>query len=469
MKNKFTNLLFIVALLVSLSACHKDEVTIVEPEGIDEATLATNQWIKETMDMNYFWRAQMPSIDETQEADPFAYFDKLLYVPTDRWSWITDDYSSLFAELIGEPVTMGIGADAYWVDETRVTVCFVVNYVFPGSAADEAGLKRGDIILQINHANITEDNYSEFSTGESFSVQLAEVRNGSLTTTGESLDLVARVTTTDPAIYHKVLNVEGSKIGYLVYVEFLTGANNQFLDHLAEIFDEFKAEGITDLVVDLRYNPGGEIDAATYLASAIAPFAVVDAEEPLVNMQYNSIVQSIINGDDRYASLRSYNFDKDAPNIDMSSVYFLTTPGTASASELVITGLSPYMDVVQVGESTHGKYTGAWVMPDDNEEWCMQPIVMKYANIDGYTDFADGLDPDYVAVDYPTLGLQFGDMEDPVLATAINLITGVSTTSTLASKSARIQLKHGKLKMPAQELKSNLIVPVDKGLLEMIK
>ena len=144
----------------------------------------------------------------------------------------------------------------------------------------------------------------------------------------------------------------------------------------------------------------------------------------------------------------------------MNRVYFLTTSGTASASELLISGLEPYMDVVQIGEWTYGKYTGAWVMPDDNEEWAMVPIVLKYANINGYTEFKDGLEPDYEIEDDLLSAVPFGDTSDPMVAQAIELVTGSVVATTLKTKSAYLST-FKKLKIPAKkELKRNLIVPL---------
>ncbi len=449
-------MLFVLVLFMAFS-CKKDEEIIVDDTGdeISAETLATNQWIKENMETYYLWNDKLPDIDETQEEDPATYFDDLLYTTEDKWSWITDDYASLAADFDGTPVTMGYDPKFYlFSDETSVFI--VVDYVYPNSPAEEAGLKRGDIILEIDNTAMTVDNYYDLYSGSSYSVQLGELTGSSIGLSGTSYDLTSRVVSTDPSIYHTVLEADGKKIGYLVYVEFVAGDQDKFLDSMNEIFTDFKAAGVTDLVVDLRYNPGGEIDAATELASAIAPSSVVSSREKLINLQFNDNVQASY--ERYYPDELYYSFTDNSANMNLSTVYFLTTSGTASASELLIAGLDPYMDVVQIGEYTYGKYTGMYVIPDDNEEWCMVPVVMKYSNVNGYTDFTDGLTPDYEIEDDILDALPFGDPADPMLAQAISLITG-STMTTASTKSAKLNLISRELNPQKRELKRNLFIP----------
>lgn len=464
MKNNFLLISFWLGFLLFATACQKDEETIVDgsdettTEEISAETLATNQWIKEVMETYYLWNSQIPNIDETIEDDPAAYFDKLLYTLEDKWSWITDDYSSLAADFSGVPVTMGYDP-AFYLFSDESTVFIVVKYVYPNSPAEEAGLKRGDIILEINNTEMTVGNYYDLYSGNSYSVQLGQlnVNSNSISLSNTSYDMTARVVSTDPSIYHTVLNVDGKKIGYLAYVEFVAGDNDKFMDSMDEIFTGFKADGISDLVVDLRYNPGGEIDAASYLASAIAPSAVVANHDRLINLQFNEDVQAAY--ERYYPDELYYNFPDNSTNLDLSSVYFLTTSRTASASELLISGLDPYMDVIQIGEATYGKYTGMYVMPDDNEEWCMLPVVMKYANASGYTDFKDGLIPDYEMEDDLLGAVPLGDPTDPMLAQAVSLITTGAPVAVASTRSAKMQLISSELNPKAMELKQNLFVP----------
>ena len=117
-------------------------------------------------------------------------------------------------------------------------------------------------------------------------------------------------------------------------------------------------------------------------------------------------------------------------NLNLSKVYFLTSRTTASASESLMVGLYPYTDVIQIGTTTYGKCYGSITIDDwedpKRHNWAMQPLVLKYSNADGYTDFVNGILPDYVVADNLLYAEPFGSYRDPLLAKALEEITGVA-------------------------------------------
>ena len=142
-----------------------------------------------------------------------------------------------------------------------------------------------------------------------------------------------------------------------------------------------------------------------------------------------------------------YFIDSVAYKLGLSDIHIITGQGTASAPELAIEGLKPYMNVTTVGETTYGKYTASITMkPEyfyedpntykDFENWAVQPIVLKYANSQGVTDFKEGIFPDIPVVDDLSSPFQLGDKREPMLKAAIDNIVGGEIVATKKSASS---------------------------------
>jgi C-terminal processing protease CtpA/Prc len=225
MKRRLINATLGIMSFFLIYSCKKDNVDPVPAVPVE--TVKTNEWIYENMNQVYYWNDQMPAgIDHTRESDPEKYFYKLLY-EKDKWSSINSDFQKLESELTGEPVSMGYYPQFFMIGQNRIVIA--VGYVYPGSPASDAGLKRGDIILSINNTNLDTTNYYTLYSGTNYSVQLGALNGNSLQSTGQSLQMTARKISTDPSIYRKVFDAGGKKIGYLVYTEFISGDNNVFL------------------------------------------------------------------------------------------------------------------------------------------------------------------------------------------------------------------------------------------------
>lgn len=195
------------------------------------------------------------------------------------------------------------------------------------------------------------------------------------------------------------------------------------------VFADFKAKGIDNLVVDLRYNSGGAVSSAILLGSMIAPSNKVG--EVLIRRSYNPAFTDALKKE--YGS--DFNIDliaANSNNLDLSKLVVLTTYKTASASEMLIYALEPHMEVVQIGEVTHGKYYGSITLSDSkNHNWAMQPIVMRAENKNNSIDYTVGLQPDVEKKDFLVAFLgqnlyQLGDSREDFLAKAIENITGVN-------------------------------------------
>jgi len=208
-------------------------------------------------------------------------------------------------------------------------------------------------------------------------------------------------------------------------------------------------------VLDLRYNPGGDVEAARYLSSALAPKSVLEAEEILITKEWNDNMKEYWKSyPESPPNIFEDKFDKrliDNGNLDLNRVYILTGRGTASASELTITGLKPHMEVILIGEKTVGKYAASmllspkvwttWQNDREISNWAIMPIVYIYANSRG-DSFENGFAPDHLLPDNPREPAPLGSINERLLAKALYEITGVAPVG--AMKTAPLEpVTHG--------------------------
>lgn len=441
-----------------------------------------SQFVYDGMSLFYLWNNEIINKKPTaSDSDPERYFYSILNSTDTQhgWSWITDDINSLMSGFQGE-ATDAFGFQPYplYYEENSDQVIGFVRYVFPNTPADKAGIKRGEVITHANGSLITDKNYSIMYGANSttkFTVLDQNFENP------REVSITPASINTDPVLFHDVYEINGSKIGYLFYTNFTANYN----ESLHRVFSEFKSEGITDLVLDLRYNPGGGVSAATYLASLIAPIEAVQKKEVFSIMSYNDFVNKAYDDNDwdRSDYLGDYD-NKKYPNpvnanINNGSLnlYVITTRSSASASELLTFCLQPFMNVNQIGEKTSGKYTASWTIhPYNNfggsvqsvyredsfsdsekrrlENWAMQPIVGRYTDKDNKDFIAtNGLIPNYPVAEADPYERNtskwkpIGDEEDYLFAKAISLITGRPYTATSAqTRSANVpQLRNAEL------------------------
>lgn len=444
----------IAAFVISIGGCKKDNKIVDPIIDNDSITVASeiDQFIWYNMNLYYLWYKNVPNLADNRFATTSALltflktfsshddlFESLLYQPgtIDKWSWIVDDYVALENSFQGVSLSMGFeyGLVRYGTD----LVLGYVQYVIPGTPAEAAGIKRGDIFTKIDSQQLNLSNYRTLLFDRSaYDISFADIINNVVTPNNRTVSLTAVEVHENPIHYTKVIESAGRKIGYMVYNGFMSNYDND----LNTAFGVFKNTGIQDLILDFRYNGGGSVQTATYLASMIYE---ANPTKVFALTQYNDKLEDYFRGEygaeyfkTRFEAGIAQESGADVPinSLNLNRVYIITTGGSASASELVINGLDPYMEVNLVGENTHGKYVGSFTIKDydnngninPNHKWALQPITLKIANSNGVSDFVNGFSPDFAAEEDIAHLLPFGDDNEPMLKAALNAINGVPQT-----------------------------------------
>ncbi|MCS5490283.1 S41 family peptidase [Algoriphagus limi] len=418
--------LFMVFALLGLFACNNEDP---EPPVDPGSNAAVNRWIYEIMEQVYYWLEEMGN-PIAESSDPEDYFEALLNRPTDRFSVIYPDYQELLNSLNGITLEAGYEFILFRESQNSDFVVAEITYVKKNSPAEAAGLLRGDIIQAINGEPMTLDNYREVLEGISSTHFISYLRFNEETNVYEdqgNLELNVVQLAENPNFLDTIYTINNQKIGYVVYHFFAPGPGNGstvYDNEMDGIFAKFKAEGINHLIVDFRYNGGGFVSSAVNLASLIAPS--VTQNDVFSKTKYNSFLSQFDDFKDVQTPFRTKS--ENLGNIlDGNRVYILTSSRTASASELIINGLRPYMDVFLIGDITTGKNVGS--IPFDDEDnpqntYGILPIVTQSFNSLDESDYTTGFTPNISAREVTERLRPFGDINEQLLRTAITQITG---------------------------------------------
>ena len=450
-------------ILIIVQGCEKDPDTI-EPEQPDPIELhnqVINEWILDNMEVFYYWNdwhnwnPQIPQNINTK-LKPEVYFESLLH-QDDHFSVIYDNYQTLRQSLSGVSTEAGYDYVPLLISERNI-MCYI-SYIKPGTPAQTAGLKRGDLFLRINNNQLTIDNYRllHSETGKMHTLGMAKIE-------GNDISFIENVALTviegyeeNPILLDTLYNIQNRKIGYFVYNFFARDSKEGGIEYekeLNNLFGKYKTEGIDDLIIDLRYNSGGTVITAQALASMIAN----RSKDDIFGVEdFNFLLHSYFSateGEDYNKMyfldeiVRTQNDKVTINKLGLSRVYLIVSRHTASASELIINGLRPYLgneNVVLVGDKTYGKNYGSMLIYErdpikqQTNDWALLPVVFKLSNKDGFSDYGSGFEPDIAVREDVASALPFmkqlGDTEELLLATTLDLIFGISKS---VSKSAAL-------------------------------
>ncbi|MGQ8336024.1 S41 family peptidase [Sunxiuqinia sp. A32] len=418
------------ALLVMANSCQKDDIIIEEP---DPDTTNNEQPVEETskdfiydiFKENYLWIEELPGIAPNDYSSNELLVDALRYDEIDHWSFVSDlqEYRNLF----DEAETKGFGVGMAITQDDKL----MVRFTYKNAPMGLAGVDRGWEFIKINDVDVSDipDLWAAFDTDGEVKFTFRTVSNDtveySMTRTDYEINTV---------LHKCVVEDNGKKIGYLVFESFL-GPSAEELD---DAFDYFNQQEVDDIVVDLRYNGGGNVDIAFQLMELLGGNAII-----------NKVITSIVYNSNRTDENDSYGFGRGSGKaVELDRLYFITTESSASASELVINSLFPYKEITIIGERTHGKPVGMEVYESEKYQIALAPVTFKLVNALGDGDYFSGIPVDYEEAD--DIFHSWGDPNEACLKKALEVISG--ETSMVAAKSATIQPKPLPLKRGLQEI-----------------
>lgn len=436
MKKFFLGLLLLLVGFVSFNCTDNDDLPSNSP---------VQNFIWKGLNQYYLYQPNIPNLSDARfgtQADldkftssyssPERLFESLLFdrQNTDKYSVIFSNYIELENLLSGSSKTNGVEFGLSFKSGSTTAIFGWVKYIMPNSNASSKPIQRGSIFYAINGTPLTVDNRRSLLNLDSYTLNMADYDNGNITPNGQSVTVTKTEYTENPVFYTNTYIVGARKIGYLVY----NGFYSNYETELNNAFASLKSQNITDLVLDLRYNSGGSIATATRLGSMITGQF---NGQLFAKNQWSPKMQSIISPDDINNNFTSTIQNGNAiSSLNLSKVYILTSGSTASASELIINCLKPYINVIQVGAKTTGKNVGSITLYDSPNFrrqsanpahlYAMQPIVIKTLNKNGFGDYQNGISPD-VATNELNENLgdlnQLGNINELLLAKVLNIIS----------------------------------------------
>jgi len=401
--------LFIILFLTILgfSSCKKEVTRAVIAPTLDEQA---RDYLYDAMNEYYFWYNLMPVVVKTDYKDPYELLDAMEYKTLDRWSFVqtyTEYQAQNQGSFVGHGISLGLDQDS----KVRIA------QIYKNSPLYSNGVRRGWIVKNLNGTDlapifIARDNaaYSQVigpSTAgvtNTFLFQIPDGRDSTITSTKTSFTL-------NTVIVYDTLHLKSGITGHLVFDQFIPPSNQE----LATAFAFFQQNSITDLIVDLRYNGGGDLSVLTNMASYLAGEA-----------KFNTTFLKITFNDKNTVYNTSYNFNPIAYPLNLTKLVFICTRGTASASEDLINGLKPDLAVRCIGDTTNGKPVGMIGIPY-NTDYMFWPISFAVVNSADQGDFYKGFAPDKYVPDDITH--DWSDRKELCLSEAIYFLEHGNFTS----------------------------------------
>ena len=414
--NIFRFLLLVTLAVMVAPSCQKEPTPDPDPTETDPlASIKTYTYA--IMNDIYYWYKEVPkNINAKPIKTIQAYFDTLL-VPVDRWSWMMTGQEYLSSET-GIVETYGISLSQpidYYNDYS-----IRVRYVHPNSPMADNGVKRGYELTHLNGTPVmtlvNNNTFNSVFAQKTNSFTFKDLEKKSYTFTATAREVSTRsylktqvITPTDyPGLPYNV--------GYYHYLSFKATMLSDINNAMATL----KAANVKEVILDLRYNGGGDSKATSLLANYLAP---VSADKKLLARREHNDKYRSWDSDAQTQTL----IERLSGSLDLNRIIILTSKSSASASEVLLNGLKPLMTVVHVGTTTYGKPNGMYVLPYpegnyDSPQYVFLPICFFSVNSTGYGHYVDGMVPDHYRPD--DLYHDFGLQEDWLKASLQFIATG---------------------------------------------
>lgn len=420
------------------------------------ASLTTEKnWIRSYMDEAYLWRDEVPTIDASSPAYSGSdvglaldnYFQALKSTALTTSGKRRDEFSFTMSTREWNALSSGGVSLGYGIEWTMASPTpprnIRVAYVEPGSAAANAGVRRGDTLVTADGtaadagdtAGVAALNAALFPDvlGQTHSFVLTPAGGGT-----RSVSLASANVVKTPVPTSQVLTgTDGARVGYMVFNDHIAPAEAQLISAMRT----FSTAGISDLVVDLRYNGGGFVSVARDIASLVGGSR--SAGRTYTSLVYNSKRAAENNS--------SYSFNDPPQALGLQRVYVLAGERTCSASEQLVNGLRPFVNVVLVGDTTCGKPVG-FVPHDDFCGNTYNVVNFESVNANGEGRYFDGLRATCaVAEDWSK---PLGSAAEPLLATALRHADGGSCTAPAEARQRALSAVGGGLRIDEGERRS---------------
>ena len=414
MRRFLSSIGFILALLCPWSAFAQTAPTSC-------TTTSQNLWVRDQLNTYYYWYQSLtPGVNPATFNSPEAYLEAVRYRPIDN------SYSF---------ITSAAASDAFYSDSQVIKYGFtqmvsatdiLVLQVWPDSPAADAGLQRGDRIVQVNGtsvaSHVTNGTLSS-AFGPDVVGQTASIAFDKPSGERRSAQLTKRIVTIPTVSLTRAFDVNGRKVGYLFFSNFVQPSTAALNDAFASL----KTAGVNELVLDLRYNGGGLVDVAVHLAGLIG--GTRTDGQVMLNYVHNDKIGPILN--------KTTRFSNPDHSLGLQRLVVIATRATASASELIVNSLRPFIPVTVVGDTTYGKPVGQYGM-----RFCdkvLYPVAFSIKNADLQGDYFDGLPADCPAPDDATH--QLGDPAEGSLAEALTVIRTGTCTPRNATQIRALQMR----------------------------